>query len=280
MRCWRATPATTRLYGRFCRRSRRSTARRNAFDGSRHSDRTGFGRDAPSRSADLLPGRHAQGTAHQIGEGSAQAALASGARRRECQAAAERRRTLRSREKRCSHPQGTRHSPPEIAMAVGAAERNLEDGTPARRSAHDLSGRDPAELWQFYIQLVEVEAAFKNLKDDLQLRPIYHQKIGRIEAHIFVAFLAYCLHVTLRARLRPLASGLTPRAVLDKFAAIQMLDVHFPTTDGRTLILSRYTELNADQKLLVKQLDLDLPVQPRPRITAGGQRVQAAAPAL
>ena len=144
----------------------------------------------------------------------------------------------------------------------------------------NLSGRDPAELWQFYIQLVEVEAAFKNLKDDLQLRPIYHQLIGRIEAHIFVAFLAYCLHVTLRARLRPLASGLTPRAVLDKFTAIQMLDVHFPTTDGRTLILSRYTELNADQKLLVKQLNLDLPVQPRPRITAGGQIAQTVAPAL
>jgi hypothetical protein len=144
----------------------------------------------------------------------------------------------------------------------------------------NLSGRDPAQLWQFYIQLVEVEAAFKNLKDDLQLRPIYHQLIDRIEAHIFVAFLAYCLHITLRARLRPLASGLTPRAVLDKFAAIQMLDVHFPTTDGRTLILSRYTELNADQKLLVKQLKLDLPAQPRPRITATGQIVQAVAPAL
>jgi transposase len=144
----------------------------------------------------------------------------------------------------------------------------------------NLSGRDPAQLWQFYIQLVEVEAAFKNLKDDLQLRPIYHQLINRIEAHIFVAFLAYCLHITLRARLRPLASGLTPRAVLDKFAAIQMLDVHFPTTDRRTLILSRYTELNADQKLLVKQLKLDLPVQPRPRITAGGQIAQAIAPAL
>jgi transposase len=144
----------------------------------------------------------------------------------------------------------------------------------------NLSGRDPAQLWQFYIQLVEVEAAFKNLKDDLQLRPIYHQRIERIEAHIFVAFLAYCLHVTLRARLRPLASGLTPRAVLDKFAAIQMLDVHFPTTDARTLILSRYTELNPDQKLLVKQLNLDLPAQPRPRITTGGEIAQAAAPVL
>ena len=132
----------------------------------------------------------------------------------------------------------------------------------------NLCGREPAQLWQFYIQLVEVEAAFKTMKDDLQLRPIYHQRQERIEAHIFVAFLAYCLHVTLRARLRPLAGGLTPRAVLDKLAAVQMLDVHFPTIDGRTLILRRYTEPRAEQKLLLKQLKLDLPPQPPPRITA------------
>jgi hypothetical protein len=142
----------------------------------------------------------------------------------------------------------------------------------------NLTGRDPAELWQFYIQLTEIEAAFKNLKDDLELRPIYHQRIERIEAHIFVAFMAYCLHVTLRARLGPLAGGLTPRAVLDKFAAIQMLDVHFPTTDGRTLILSRYTELNPDQNLLVRQLNLELPPQPPPRITAAGQAIRPHAP--
>ncbi len=132
----------------------------------------------------------------------------------------------------------------------------------------NLSGHDPAKLWQLYIQLVEVEAAFKTLKDDLGLRPIYHQLEHRIEAHIFVAFIAYCLHVTLRARLKPLASGLTPRAVLDKFAAIQMLDVHFPTTDGRTLVLSRYTEPTPDQKILLKQLNLAMPAQPPPRITA------------
>src|SRR5436853_7273941 len=110
--------------------------------------------------------------------------------------------------------------------------------------------------------------------------PIYHQLEQRIEAHIFVAFLAYCLHVTLRARLKPLAPGLTPRAVLDKFAAVQMLDVHFPTADGRTLILSRYTELTAEQKLLVQQLKRDLPPQPPPRITASETIVRAAAPAL
>ena len=123
-------------------------------------------------------------------------------------------------------------------------------------------------------------AAFKTLKDDLGLRPIYHQLEQRIEAHIFVAFLAYCLHVTLRARLKPLAGGLTPRAVLDKFASVQMLDVHFPTTDGRMLILSRYTELNADLKILVRQLRLELPPQPPPRITATNQIARPSASAV
>ncbi len=138
----------------------------------------------------------------------------------------------------------------------------------------NLNDRDPADLWQFYVQLTEIEAAFKNLKDDLKLRPIYHQLEHRIEAHIFIAFLAYCLHVTLRARLRPLAPGLTSRAVLDKLAAVQMLDVHFPTTDKRTLILSRHTELTAEQKLIVKQLTLDLPPQPLPRITSSERATQ------
>ena len=132
----------------------------------------------------------------------------------------------------------------------------------------NLGGKDPAELWQFYIQLAEVEAVFKNLKDDLALRPIHHQLEHRIEAHIFLAFIAYALHVTLRGRLRRMAGGLTARAVLDKFAAIQMLDVQFPTTDGRTLILSRYTEPTLDHKLLLEQLNLTLPPQPPPRISA------------
>lgn len=143
----------------------------------------------------------------------------------------------------------------------------------------NLSGRDPADLWQFYIQLTEVEAAFKNLKDDLKVRPIYHQLEHRIEAHIFVAFIAYCLHVSLRAHLKPLAPGLTSRAVLDKLAAIQMLDVHFPTQDGRTLILSRYTQPTPDQQLILEQLKLTLPPQPPPRITATGQLDRHSQPA-
>ena len=129
----------------------------------------------------------------------------------------------------------------------------------------------PARLWQFYVQLTHVEAAFKDWKDDLKLRPIFHQLEPRIEAHIFVAFLAYGLHVQLRAHLRRLAPGLTPRAVLDKFAALQMLDVHFPTTDGRELIFRRYTQPEKDQKMLLAQLGWELPPQPPPRITARGQ---------
>ena len=86
-----------------------------------------------------------------------------------------------------------------------------------------------------------------------------------------MAFIAYCLHVTLRARLRPLAPGLTPRAVLEKFGTIQMLDVHFPTTDGRTLILSRYTNPEPDHRLLLEQLKLTLAAQPPPRISSRGK---------
>ncbi len=132
----------------------------------------------------------------------------------------------------------------------------------------NLASNDPVQLWTWYIQLTEVEQAFKELKGDLSIRPIYHQLDRRIDAHIFVAFLAYCLQVTLKARLRPLAPGLTPRSVLEKFAAIQMVDVHLPTTDGRTLILSRYTEPEPDQQLLLDRLHLQLPAQPPPRITA------------
>ncbi len=134
----------------------------------------------------------------------------------------------------------------------------------------NLSPENPGKLWQFYIQLTQVEAAFKDLKDDLSLRPIFHQLEQRIEAHIFVAFLAYCLHVHLRARLRPLAPGLTPRSVLEKFAALQMLDVHFPTTDGRELIFSRYTQPERDHKMLLAQLGWELPPQSPPRITQKG----------
>jgi hypothetical protein len=132
----------------------------------------------------------------------------------------------------------------------------------------NLPAADPAKLWAMYLLLVEIEAAFRSLKTDLRVRPIHHQLERRIEAHIFVAFLAYCLQVTLRAKLRPLAPGLTPRAVLEKLACIQMLDVYFPTMDGRKLRFRRYTKPEKDQALLLAQLKLELPPQPPPEITA------------
>ena len=145
--------------------------------------------------------------------------------------------------------------------------------TSARRDGHyilrtNLGAEDPALLWERYTQLTEVEAAFKCLKSDLAIRPIHHQLEERVEAHIFVAFLAYALSATLRKQLQVQAPGLTPRAVLDKLAAIRMLDVHLPTSDGRCLVMPRYTQPQVEQEMLLQRLRLHLPSQPPPRILA------------
>jgi transposase len=132
----------------------------------------------------------------------------------------------------------------------------------------NLSATNPEELWKQYIVLTEVEQAFKEIKNDLSIRPIYHRKDLRIEAHIFVCFQSYCLQVTLKQRAKTKAPGLTPRAILEKFKAMQMIDVHLPTTDGRNLVLPRYTQPEKDLQLLLHQLDLKLPDQPPPRIEA------------
>lgn len=136
----------------------------------------------------------------------------------------------------------------------------------------NLTETDPKLLWEYYLQLVAIEAAFKNLKDDLQIRPIFHQKEERIEAHIFVAYLAYCLHVTLQAKLRQVAGGLTPRSLLEKFATMQMMDVLFPTEEpGKELLFRRYTQPEKDHQVLLAQLGWQLPEQPPPRISVKGQ---------
>ena len=132
----------------------------------------------------------------------------------------------------------------------------------------NLTDDDPARLWGLYLQLVSVEEAFRNLKGDLAIRPIFHQDAARIEAHIFIAFLAYCLHVTLGRRLHALAPGLTPRSAIEKFAAVQMIDLHIPTTDGRELLLTRYTEPEPELALLLDKLKFVLPAQPEPKISA------------
>jgi transposase len=145
-------------------------------------------------------------------------------------------------------------------------DAELRDGHYLLRT--NLVAEDPAVLWDRYIQLTQIEAAFKCLKSDLGIRPIYHQLEHRVEAHILVAFLAYCLSITLKHRLQMHAAGLTPAAVLEKLSAIQMIDVSFPTTDGRCLLMPRYTEPEADVALLLHQLRLSLPSQPPPRLAA------------
>jgi len=154
----------------------------------------------------------------------------------------------------------------------------LRDGHYLLRS--NLVGENPEVLWERYIQLTQIEAAFKTLKSELGLRPIYHQVEKRVEAHIFVAFLAYALSVTLKQRLAALAPGLTPRAVLEKLATLQMLDVCLPTTDGRWLIMPRYTQPEPDQSLMLHQLNLTLPSQPPPRIKAPQEAAQTPPPRL
>ena len=128
------------------------------------------------------------------------------------------------------------------------------------------AGEEAAPLWERYMQLTEIEAAFKTLKSDLQLRPVRHHVQLRIEAHILVCFLAFCLSVTLRKRLQAHAPGLTPRAVLETLSGILMIDVHLPLADGRQLVMPRFTQPEEEHRLLLEKLGWDLPPQPPPRI--------------
>jgi transposase len=145
-------------------------------------------------------------------------------------------------------------------------EAEWRDGHYLLRS--NLTAGDPSVLWARYVQLTQIESVFRSLKSDLALRPIYHQLEHRADAHILIAFLAYCLQITLKHRLLPHAPGLTPTAVLEKLAEIQMIDVWIPTVDQRWLILPRYTQPSSDTKLLIEKLRLELPSQPPPRLTA------------
>jgi len=135
-----------------------------------------------------------------------------------------------------------------------------------------LPPEEPEKLWEQYMVLVEIEAAFRCLKSDLAIRPVYHQLEHRVEAHILVAFLGYCLTVTLKNLLRPHAPGLTARAVLETLGTIQMVDVRVPTTDGRWLTMPRHTQPEAEHKMILEKLGLSLPPQPPPRITPGQVR--------
>lgn len=130
----------------------------------------------------------------------------------------------------------------------------------------NLTGEDPAALWHNYMNLVRIEESFRTLKGDLGLRPIHHQLDGRIEAHILISFLAYCLHVTLEKYNKKAATGLSARSVLARLGEIQMLDVSIPVTDGRALHMRRHTKPEKLHQLLLDQLGFVLPAQPPPEI--------------
>jgi transposase len=130
----------------------------------------------------------------------------------------------------------------------------------------NLTGDDPAVLWTRYVQLTQIESVFRSLKSELGVRPIYHQREHRADAHVLIAFLAYCLQVTLKNRLMIHAPGLTPAAVFEKLATIQMVEVWIPMLDGRWLVLPRHTQPEKDVQALLDQVKITLPSQPPPRI--------------
>jgi len=132
----------------------------------------------------------------------------------------------------------------------------------------NLTAEDPAVLWARYVQLTQIESVFRSLKSELGVRPIYHRLEHRADAHILIAFLAYCLQVTLKNRLMIHAPGLTPAAVLEKLATIQMVEVWIPMLDGRWLMLPRHTQPEKDVQAILDHIQITLPAQPPPRIKA------------
>jgi transposase len=167
---------------------------------------------------------------------------------------------------------------PKVGQAVTRETFSFQVDKPKLKAAQqrdghyllrsNLTGEDPAVLWTRYVQLTQIESVFRSLKSELGIRPIYHQLEHRADAHVLIAFLAYCLQVTLKNRLMIHAPGLTPAAVLEKLATIQMVEVWIPMLDGRWLVLPRHTQPEKDVQVMLDHLHMTLPSQPPPRIKA------------
>src|SRR5438552_4046770 len=117
----------------------------------------------------------------------------------------------------------------------------------------------PEDLWRTYIQLTDAEAAFRIQKSELGIRPVWHQREDRVQAHILVCFLAYVLWKTLAQWQRRAGLGQSPRTILDELRRIQSTDVVLPTEDGRDLRLRCVVRPDAAQAALLDRLGLDLP---------------------
>jgi transposase len=164
-------------------------------------------------------------------------------------------------------PQGGRVTPENFSYSLNRdtyKKMILRDGMYLLRT--NLTEMNPDSIWKRYVLLTQIEAAFKSLKSDLAVRPVYHQLEHRVEAHIFVAFLSYCLMITLRQKLRYHAPGLTAGDALDKLSAIMMIDVRIPTTDGRILEMRRYSQPELEQRIILNKLNVKLPKQPPPKV--------------
>jgi transposase len=147
---------------------------------------------------------------------------------------------------------------------AGLGQAALRDGAYLLRT--NLTDVDAAQLWRNYIQLTEVESAFRVLKSEIVIRPIWHWVSQRVEAHVMVAFLGYALWVALKQKLRAAAPSLTPWQLLDQFKRIQLIEVWFKTRDRRAICLPRITQPETAQAALLDQLGWRLPAQPPPRI--------------
>jgi transposase len=132
----------------------------------------------------------------------------------------------------------------------------------------NLTEKDPAKLWEQYIQLTEVESAFRTLKSEIGLRPVYHWVEPRVEAHIMLAFVGYAMWVCLKWKLKSLATGLSPRQMLELFRSIHLVEVWFDTADNRRICLPRITMPEPEHQTILDQIKWALPEQPPPRIYA------------
>ena len=137
------------------------------------------------------------------------------------------------------------------------AWRDARDGAYLLRT--NLVGQTVEELWTKYIQLTEAEAAFRALKSELAVRPVFHQLERRAKAHVLVAFLGYALWVTLKHLLHRCGTGLTPARALALLATLQSADIILPTTDGREIRLRRVTQPTPEQQRLLDQLEITIP---------------------
>jgi transposase len=139
------------------------------------------------------------------------------------------------------------------------AWRDAREGAYLLRT--NLVGQTVEELWTKYIQLTEAEAAFRALKSELAVRPVFHQLERRAKAHLMVAFLGYALWVTLKHLLRGRGTDLTPARALALLATLQSADIILPTTDGREIRLRRVTQPTPEQQRLLDQLEITIPTQ-------------------